>query len=64
MEHFVMKLFAFLVFYFSIPFNYGFNRFEENRIYSKSSYEEQYSDMNDIISVESGNNSNFKLSLL
>ena len=50
-----MNFFAFLVFHFSIPLIYGFNSYEENRIYPKDSYGEQYSDMNDVIAVETGN---------
>ena len=57
-----MIFFASLVLYFSFPFIYGFNSYEENRNYPKDSDEEQYSDMNDVFSVESGNDLKFKLS--
>ena len=59
-----MIFFVFGVFYFSMPLIYGFEGYEdeENRNYPKDSYEEQYSDMNDVSSVESGNNLKFKSS--
>ena len=50
-----MKFFALLVFHCSIPLISGLYSYEENRIYPKDSYGEQYSDMSDVIAVESGN---------